>query len=66
MGIGSYFVSYLEDSDVLRYCGSHRMVEETAQGSVNHYYVYKANESGYYEKVFEGTMTECSIFMDKL
>lgn len=37
--------------------------KETAQGSYNNFIVYKSNDSGYYDKVISGKLSECALHL---
>lgn len=65
MSLGDRYTGMI-DHDIVRTLGSVIMVRETRQGSVNHFYVYKRTDTGGCALLFEGNMTECSVFMDNL
>ena len=62
--LGDKYIDINQLRDIVRQVGSYRMVKENRQGSVNNWYIYKGTDSGMCELVKEGTMTECSIFLD--
>lgn len=64
--LGDKYIGIEKASESIRTVGSYRMIKETRQGSVNHWYIYKGTDSGMMELVKEGSMTECSKFLDQV
>lgn len=51
------------DKNVVIRRGSMIIYKETAQGSYNNFIVYKSNDSGYYDKVMSGKLSECALHL---
>lgn len=64
--LGDAYISIDRASESIRTVGAYRMIKETRQGSVNHWYIYKGTDSGMMVLIKEGTMTECSKFLDQV
>lgn len=64
MTIGSLYTSMIRSQDIIQRNGSYVLVKETAQGSVNKFYVYKGNDSGYYDRIHEGTLAQCALILE--
>lgn len=60
---GDFIVRDIEVKDIVRTQGSYKLVKSSQQ---NKYCVYRSNEYGYYDLVKEGSLTQCSIYMDGL
>mgnify|MGYP006782673749 FL=1 len=53
----------IRNKDIVIRFGSMCIVKETAQGSYNRFHVVKSNESGYYDLISTGTLSECAIIL---